>query len=135
MVMVLSGCVDVSEVLECGVYVLLHRGEVVYIGQAKEMLKRVYTHAHFRGRLKPANFRSSKYPQRGFQFDEVQVRPCAVGELDDLEREMIQQHQPKHNTRLKPGAPMPEAIRQMINEMKSPAPEMIEPSGFNRRGL
>jgi excinuclease UvrABC nuclease subunit len=120
------GFLDMSVLLDSGIYVLLDRGRVVYIGQSKLMLRRMYEHALAKGKL------ARWAPGRGkvrFRFDEVFVRPCQIHELDRLEAELIAQYAPKYNLIPKAGAPMPEVIREMIAAV--PPAEL----GFSRRGL
>jgi excinuclease UvrABC nuclease subunit len=114
------GFLDISVLLDSGIYVLLDRGRVVYVGQSKLMLRRMYEHALAKGKLRG---------RIRFRFDEVFVRPCPIHELDKLEAELIAQYAPKHNLQPKAGAPMPDVIREMI--------AAVQPTelGFSRRGL
>lgn len=100
--MKLSGFVEVSEILRSGVYALLHRGQVIYIGKSKSMLSRIYSHRNLhnskaKGRDVPW-WIASMLP--GIQFDEIHVRPCLLEALDALEREMIELYRPKYNIRM-----------------------------------
>lgn len=100
--MKLSGFVEVSEILRSGVYVLVHRGQVIYIGKSKSMLSRIYSHRNLhnskaKGREVPW-WIASMLP--GIQFDEIHVRPCSLEALDALEREMIDLYRPKYNIRM-----------------------------------
>lgn len=102
----LEGFADVSWILKSGVYALLKNGVVIYIGQSKGMISRIYTHktawgAKSRGKPSP-----DWMPTKGILFDEVWVRPCSLDVLDELEREMIDLYKPKFNTRLKPPGPI-----------------------------
>ncbi len=40
----MEGFIDCSDMMRGGVYVLRHRGEIVYIGKAKNFLARTYSH-------------------------------------------------------------------------------------------
>lgn len=103
-----EGWVDVSETLSAGVYALVYRGTVVYVGKAKRMLSRIETHRQVwaqrrRGKI---SWLAVARSVQGVMFDEVWVRRCRVEDLDSLEREMIARYQPRHNTLLKGNAPM-----------------------------
>lgn len=99
--MQLSGFQEVSEVLASGVYALVSKGEVVYVGKSKCMLTRVYSHRSLRSRRAP-----SWMPIKGIQFDQVFVLPVHVDRLDAVEREMINRYKPRHNNLLKNGLPV-----------------------------
>lgn len=93
-----TGFFNVSDMLRSGVYMLVAKGEVVYIGQAKAMIVRVATHrSNARKTLPPWLPPSAK----GIVFDEVLIRPCPVHLLDGLERDLIVLYKPKHNIALK----------------------------------
>jgi len=92
----LPGFVNVSEVLRSGVYALVYRGEVVYIGQSRAMIVRVYSHRSLARRQAPP-----WSPIKGVVFDEVHVMPCPVAQLDELEYDLINLYKPRGNTNLK----------------------------------
>lgn len=101
----LEGFVDASAMLRCGVYALVYRGVVVYVGKSKCMLGRVYGHR--------SNYTSKRrkevpswVPTKGFLFDEIHVRPCAPDLVDALEYALINTYKPKHNTQLKHTLPV-----------------------------
>lgn len=99
----LDGFSDVSAMLRSGVYALCYRGSVVYVGQSKCMLVRVYSHRNARskkGRL------PSFYPIRGIVYDEIHVMPVNPDNLDEVEREMINRYKPKYNTQIKNKLPV-----------------------------
>jgi len=96
-----DGFHEVSPVLACGVYALVHRGEVVYIGQSRVMLGRVANHRAQWGRARGV---ASAAP-RGILFDQLFVRPCTPDALDALEAEMIERYQPRFNVRLRNPVP------------------------------
>lgn len=93
-----QGFVDVSTVLDRGIYALLYKGKVVYIGQAKSMLVRVYTHRNMAKKKAPPWMPAGA---QGIQFDEVHVRPCHPDEIDDMEHALINFYKPYYNTKLK----------------------------------
>lgn len=93
---------DVSEILRCGVYALVSKGKVIYVGKSRGMLGRVYTHRNLwiakrKGRKVP----DWLTPVRGIMFDEVHVLPCSLDRLDELEAQMIDKYKPKYNEMLK----------------------------------
>lgn len=98
--MQMQGFSDVSEVLGTGVYALVYKGVVVYIGKAKAMLTRVYTHRSMWSAARRG--KAPKWmPIKGILYDQVFVQPCAIADLDALEREMIELYKPKYNVLLK----------------------------------
>ena len=99
-----DGFVDVSQVLRAGIYLLCHRGQVVYVGKSKSMYSRIYTHRNQwnnakRGKAGPAWLPNSV---KGILFDEVHIQSCMLEECDRLEAAAIARFQPKYNTLLKP---------------------------------
>ena len=101
--MTLDGFVDVSQMLRSGVYALGYHGSIVYVGQSKCMLVRVYSHRNARskkGRL------PSFYPVKGIVYDEIHIMPVHPDRLDDVEREMINRYKPKYNTQIKNRLPV-----------------------------
>lgn len=126
--MQLKGFTEISEVLRGGVYALAHKGTVVYVGKAKVMLTRVYTHRSAWGAS-----RQGKAPKwvavRGILYDQVFVQPCHPDRVDELEREMIELYKPKYNTLLKTKskilAPLDISVRGIairINDEKAEQP-------------
>jgi GIY-YIG catalytic domain len=88
--------IRVGAVLGCCVYALRYKGEVVYIGKAKNGLSRLYTHQsnwrrHVKGR--------GPYPTNSkvVKFDDVSVYPCTYAELDAIEQAFIVKYAPRHN--------------------------------------
>jgi hypothetical protein len=101
----LEGFIDASAMLSGGVYALVHRGVVVYVGKSKVMLGRVYSHRVAWGR------KSQKAvglkPIKGILFDAIWIRPCPSAEIDDLEYTMINLYKPRYNSLLRNGLPVP----------------------------
>ena len=119
-----EGFIEVSQILRSGVYALVHRGVVVYIGKSKGMLTRIYTHRSMWGKAKP-----SWLSVRGILFDEVFVRPCTLDVIDELEREMIAIYRPKFNTKLKPPGATDRPLSLKVGNVVlplAPKPTVIE---------
>ena len=101
----LEGFVDISGMLRCGVYALCAKGVVVYVGKSKAMIARIATHrSNYQSKRKG---KQSERPEwlsavKGIFFDEVHVYPCALHELDVVERKMIDLYRPRYNQYLKP---------------------------------
>lgn len=95
--------VDASEMLRGGVYALLYRREVVYIGKAKRMLTRVYSHLHIWGQKRKGGKSPTWSAIDGIYFDQVFIRPCHPDEVDRVERELIALYKPRLNTKLTSG--------------------------------
>ena len=95
----MEGFIDCSQMMRGGVYLLKHRGEVVYIGKAKCFLSRIYSHRSMWSKAR----KGEKVPSwlgdmcKGIIFDQIHLRPCAPEIADRLERELIALHKPKHN--------------------------------------
>ena len=101
----LEGFIDATALLRPGIYALLYRGVVVYVGQSKVPLSRVYAHRSLRSRKAPAWL-----PIKGMLFDEVHVLPTLVDDLDRVERALIDLYKPKYNVKLKSPQPVSQEI-------------------------
>ncbi|MDE2022102.1 MAG: GIY-YIG nuclease family protein [Patescibacteria group bacterium] len=99
--MQLSGFQDVTTLLRSGIYILVRRGVVIYVGKSKSLYSRIYTHKHFANRGAKGKPLPSWLPVKGIQFDEVHIRYCHIDDLDRLEAEMINLYKPHYNTNLK----------------------------------
>lgn len=95
--MELPGFVDITNSLKAGVYMLVYKRRVVYIGKSKCMLTRVYAHRSLHKR-RPGSDVPKWLPVKGIQFDEIWVRPCTFDEIDKIERELIALYKPKFNS-------------------------------------
>lgn len=94
----MDGFVDISAALRSGVYLLKYRGAVVYVGKAKVMLTRVYSHRRaWADKRQKARDLPEWFPIKGILFDEVQILPVPIERLDEVERALIARLQPKHN--------------------------------------
>lgn len=106
----LEGFVDASAMLRGGVYALVHRGVVVYVGKSKVMLGRVYTHRVAWGKKSKTSV--GLKPQKGILFDAIWVRPCTSDLIDELESSMINLYKPRYNSLLRNGLPVD--IRNLV---------------------
>lgn len=94
--MKVSGFLDVSSLLGPGVYALCRWKEIIYIGKAKVVLHRVYAHRNALERMRKGK------PVSAVPFSGILIMPCALSDLDRLEREMIKKYEPRYNLRLIP---------------------------------
>lgn len=69
----------------CGVYMLLERDIVVYVGKSQNVPKRIRDHCN-----RMAN-------SEAFRFDQVMVKTCTRFELDRLEFQYLKHYKPIHN--------------------------------------
>lgn len=112
----LEGALDLSALLQSGVYVLLHRERVVYVGKSRMVLKRLYAHRNLWERKRKGLRTLTRSNLKGIPFDQVYFYPCAIEELDSREFELIQRFQPRHNVQLKsPPPPLRREVRLTIN--------------------
>lgn len=124
----MEGFIDVSQVLRSGIYMLCHRGVVIYIGQSKSMLARVYSHKSLWGQKQRRKV-PEWMPIKGILFDEVHICPCPLDKLDELELAMINLYKPKFNIRLKTPGPATQPFNIRINGLTIPVntkPTIIE---------
>lgn len=129
-----EGFYDVSEIQECGVYMLLLKGLVVYVGQSRSMLARIYSHNAARAKRKPSTWQKVK----PIPFDEIHVRPCPVDELDNLEQELIAKYNPRYNTHHRTTMRVPIALaeiaQQIMTHRKIASPIAAPRPQIDRRG-
>lgn len=112
--MVLEGAVDVSQILRSGVYALCAKGAVIYVGKAKGLYSRIYTHKNLARKGQKGQKIPSWLPVKGFVFDEVFVWPCRLEEIDRLEAEKINKYKPRYNESLKNGLKVKAPIELVI---------------------
>lgn len=110
--MVPEGFCDVSEIFRSGVYLLLWKDEVVYVGQSTKIHSRI--HAHILGRGK-RSVRLNGRTVRGPVFDRIAVMAVALSDLDRVERELIERYIPRYNEKHKPKlvVPLADLIAQL----------------------
>jgi|SRR5882672_1590063 len=123
---------NITKLMHCGVYALVKKGQVVYVGKSKQPLQRIFTHV--RNRNKPIG--NALYGKvdvgpsvngKGIAFDTVWFLPCMLGQLYTLEVHFIKMFMPKHNDKHNPKAravtvkeppiPIPEDIRAILKQM------------------
>ena len=89
-----EGFADLSPGLKCGCYVLEYRGTIVYVGKSVKPFARLANHlSAFRRNGLSKHSGSVK----GILFDRVWFKQCMSGELDGLERSLIDQFRPRYN--------------------------------------
>lgn len=129
-----EGFIDVTDILESGVYMLLLKGLVVYVGQSKCMANRIYTHLSARHKRKQSGWQKLK----PIPFDGVYICPCGVEELDSIEREMIAKYNPRYNTkhRTTPRVPIALAsvVQQIMTHRRIASPSAAPRPQIDRRG-
>lgn len=130
--MELEGFIDVSRILQGGVYALVHRGVVVYVGKSKVMLGRVYSHRVAWG--KKSQKAQGLKPIKGILFDAVWIRPCALDQIDELEFAMINLYKPRYNSLLRNGLPVDiSTLIAGLVQGRVSAPGALKPEGTIRR--
>ncbi len=127
MALEIEGFCGVGEILRSGVYALVHRGVIVYIGKSKSMLGRVCDHRRLWGKSRP-----DWLTIRGVLFDDILIRPCPVDQLDELEFEMINLYKPRLNKNLKSPRASDRPSKLIVNgRVLNLGPSPAEP--FERR--
>lgn len=85
--------VDAGWLLRPCVYLLLWKESVVYVGQSRKPLSRLYTHAYA--------MRGGKGPKwllaKAFRFDGVRIVPTEPDQLLEVERRLIVEYRPRYN--------------------------------------
>ena len=126
-VMVLEGFTHSGNLLQAGVYALVWREEVVYVGKASNLLRRIYQHQNNRERW--ANKSPGWAKVKAIPFDDFWVRLVLRGRLDVVEREMIARYRPRYNDQLVPKVPLPPMMINGVQIGGLPQP----PQQFERR--
>ena len=123
---VVPGFTDVAGLLGPGIYALLRWNEIVYIGKAKVLLTRIYSHKNALERKR----KGKSIP--AIPFSRVVIRPCSASDLDRLEGEMIRKYRPRYNERM---VPKPERVPGLKIDLV--ALGLIKPKlpAMDRRGL
>ena len=98
----LDGFTEVSDVLRSGVYALVAKGQVIYVGKSKAMLARIGAHRRaWIDKRKGKAWLTESLGIPGLLFDEVHICPTPLHLLDQIEREMIDRYKPRYNIQLK----------------------------------
>jgi excinuclease UvrABC nuclease subunit len=85
--------VDAGWLLRPCVYLLIWKETVVYVGQSRKPLSRLYTHASAaRGAKGPAWLRA-----RAVRFDGIRIYTCNAEDLLDVEAQLIAEYKPRYN--------------------------------------
>lgn len=130
--MELEGFQEITAILHCAVYALVWRREVVYVGKTNQPWVRLYSHVRARGKTihRPVGYRQVK---QGIKFDQVFVRPCMLGQLDELEVQMIHKYRPRYNIKDAPKA-TPKDIEWLVSSIiQSQPPAPVAPVRLHRR--
>lgn len=95
-----GGLRAVEGLFGAGVYALTMAGEIVYVGKAKVLIQRLYSHWNTQCRWRSGKELPDRF--KLIEFTGVRILPCNLMELDLLERQMIARYRPKQNKRLVP---------------------------------
>ena len=96
--MKLEDFADISTVLGGGVYLLVYRGEVVFVGKStRGMLGAI---SNYRAKTMP-----SWFPR--VTFDQVLVRYIHPDQLESTYAELLAEYRPKHNRDILPALSQP----------------------------
>jgi len=119
---------NITKLMHCGVYALVRKGVVVYVGKSKQPLMRIFRHVSNRG--KPlgqkmfGGYTSPAQDGKGIVFDTIWFLPCMLGQMGTLEVRFIKMFMPKHNVMHNPDLrpkpvpiPIPEDIRAILKQM------------------
>ena len=134
--------VDISKLLHCGVYCLLQKGVVVYVGKSKNPLGRISSHVYNRNCEMPdgkrigggrrAGSTGPTHNGRGIKFDGIRFYPCMLGQIDVIEGALIKKYLPRYNTKGMPPLPIPEELKTLLAQagwMVITEPEPVAPRG------
>ncbi len=134
----IEGFRDFSWILQpAGVYVLLHRGVVVYAGQSLNIAARLATHHNNMRRVRqgkrPYDPRATLVPI----FDEVRVKFVDKRWLGREEAALIERYKPRFNSVLKNGRGVPDLdlSREPFFQDLIAGRQEEEIAGFRRRNL
>src|SRR5258705_247134 len=125
------GFMDVTKLMHCGVYALVRKGEVVYVGKSKQPLMRIFRHVSNRG--KPlgqklfGGYSSPAQDGKGIMFDTIWFLLCMLGQLYTMEVRFIKMFMQKHNVKHTPDPksrpvrgptiPIPDDIKAILKQM------------------
>lgn len=110
--MQLDGFQPISDCLRSGIYVLVAKGVVIYVGKSNAMIARINAHRRaWQDRKRKESWISEKLGIPGLLFDEIHIRHVPKHLLGEVEAEMIDRYKPRYNIQLKTSA----KIRAPIN--------------------
>jgi len=127
---------DAGWLLRPCVYMLLQAGKVVYVGQSKRPLSRLYSHVSASSRRGKGRTLPKWLAKHAMVFDDVKVVPCDVEVLTDLETELIHKHRPRYNIRMptpKITTPIDIKVNGFVLTLNKPKAPRLAPSDFVRR--
>lgn len=112
------GAEDCTVLIRPAVYFLLHQGAVVYVGQSRMPIQRLYAHRSSWGKRKADEWRRmGKKAVKAVIFDEVHILRTAIEDLDEVEREMILRYRPKYNVHHNRGVAIPPELAALVAEL------------------
>jgi GIY-YIG catalytic domain len=120
--MLVPDTVDVSAILWSGIYFLLRRGTIVYIGQSRNLHARINAHCNSKGKIRQG---------RRILFDQILVQHCALEDLDDIERDLIHRYKPFHNKEHNAHIPMAQLLKMLPSAPLHPT--ALEPRTYSGR--
>lgn len=100
--MQIPGFTNISDALCAGIYMLVAKERVIYIGKSRKMISRIDTHRRIYKDKRSAklSWLTENLNIPGVLFDEVHIMRCRVEDLDRLERELIDVYRPPLNKNL-----------------------------------
>lgn len=130
------GAVDCSCLIRPAIYFLLHEGAVVYIGQSRMPIQRIYAHRSSWGKKKADEWRRmGRKAVKAVIFDEVHLLRTTIENLDEVEQEMIQRYRPRYNVHHNRGVAIPPELAALVAELCAPlsqAPPLSMPKLYRR---
>lgn len=115
------GVVEASALLRPAIYFLFHLGALVYIGQSKVPLQRLYAHRSTWGKRKDDWRRFGAKPVRAILFDEIFLLRCAPEALASTEEALIRRYRPRYN--IIHATAVPVELEALLGGARLPPPE------------
>jgi hypothetical protein len=100
--------------LRSAVYMLVYKGKVMYVGQSTQPLVRVYSHIRSK-KMKQTTFGPRML--RTIPFDDIWLRPCAVSELNEVEKGLILKYRPQFNTKHNDGPQVRIDLKELVRTL------------------
>ena len=137
----MMGFVNAGWLLQPCVYLLMWRGDVVYVGQSRKPLSRLYTHASAARGIARGRRAAGWLADKAIRFDDVWIQPLAAADLNEVEKSLIERYQPKHNkvhklrTKERPKVPIELLVngKQLVLQRKGAPRAPLAVSSFVRR--